>query len=211
MQPPPSWSDWEIQRPFLLFKAAEKRQAAERRRGGAAPECRHSCDEVVCAYKPLTHPHFCLLKVCQWLPQSWLFSSCQVLTASFHSAGHGESDSGLVILYNLDDISISQQLSEATWKISDISGWYVDLTAVVWGNLEISDISFPALWSQVTASTACSTLWATARWVGTPGCEDSNECHPSHFFCSLCREDLDNCELLLRRQFRHLSPGHFYW
>ena len=44
-----------------MLKAAERRQAAERRRGGA-PECRHSCDEV--------------------------------LTASFHSAGHGESDTG---------------------------------------------------------------------------------------------------------------------
>ena len=32
-----------------VLKAAERRQAAERRRGGAAPECRHSCDEV----KPL--------------------------------------------------------------------------------------------------------------------------------------------------------------
>ena len=29
-----------------VLKAAERRQAAERRRGGAAPECRHSCDEV---------------------------------------------------------------------------------------------------------------------------------------------------------------------
>ena len=29
-----------------VLKASERRQAAERRRGGAAPECRHSCDEV---------------------------------------------------------------------------------------------------------------------------------------------------------------------
>ena len=28
--------------------------------------------------------------------------------------------------------------------------------------------------------------------------------HPSHFVCSLCRKDLDNYELYLRRQFRHL-------
>ena len=27
---------------------------------------------------------------------------------------------------------------------------------------------------------------------------ENDECHPSHFFCSLCWEDLDNCELLLR-------------
>ena len=47
-----------------VMKAAERRQAAAKRRGGA-PECRHSCDEV--------------------------------LTTSFHSAGHGESDSGSVL------------------------------------------------------------------------------------------------------------------
>ena len=35
------------------------------------------------------------------------------------------------------------------------------------------------------------------------GVENDN-CHPSHFFCSLFWEDPDVSELYLRRQFRHL-------
>ena len=33
---------------------------------------------------------------------------------------------------------------------------------------------------------------------------ENDNCHPSHFFCSLFWEDLDISELYLRRQFRHL-------
>ena len=44
---------------------------------------------------------------------------------------------------------------------------------------------------------------------------ENDERHPSHFVCSLCREDLDNYELYLRRQFRHLvlvtSTGKETW
>ena len=40
--------------------------------------------------------------------------------------------------------------------------------------------------------------------------KDDNH-HPSHFLCSFYVEKMDNCELYLRRQFRHKSPGHFYW
>ena len=33
---------------------------------------------------------------------------------------------------------------------------------------------------------------------------ENDNCHPSHFFCSLFWEDPDISELYLRRQFRHL-------